>query len=465
MMKELRGLINEWSVPSGFEGIPSADVLLAVSGGIDSMCMADLFATCDGGLKFAMAHCNFHLRGEESDGDEAMVRQWAQEHDLVLHVKDFDTESYASENDMSIEMAARELRYEWFAELCRQYGYKAVCVAHNANDNAETLMLNLLRGSGICGLSGMTLVSSVPCPGADDIRLMRPLLGYTRSQIEGYVFYNKVPHREDSTNALSDYKRNRIRNEVFPVFEAMNPSFVRTLNREMGYFAEAGDIVEDWCKAHMSSVVTDTPSAVRVSLPALMGERHWRYLLYYILEPYGFNSSVLASVENLLTSSRTVSGKRFEAASYSLITGRDELLVVPSDTFRADGVDSLEIAADGVYSFNDRTIEVKTLQWSSDMPLKQKDGTLIMDAARLCFPFNIRKWQAGDWLIPLGMRGKKKVSDMFTDLKYDALQKEGAIMIAETAGDRHVAAVAGVRIDERYRVTPSTTSVVSISVI
>ena len=465
MMKELRGLINEWSVPSGFEGIPSADVLLAVSGGIDSMCMADLFATCDGGLKFAMAHCNFHLRGEESDGDEAMVRQWAQEHDLVLHVKGFDTESYASENDMSIEMAARELRYEWFAELCRQYGYKAVCVAHNANDNAETLMLNLLRGSGICGLSGMTLVSSVPCPGADDIRLMRPLLGYTRSQIEGYVFYNKVPHREDSTNALSDYKRNRIRNEVFPVFEAMNPSFVRTLNREMGYFAEAGDIVEDWCKAHMSSVVTDTPSAVRVSLPALMCERHWRYLLYYILEPYGFNSSVLASVENLLTSSRTVSGKRFEAASYSLITGRDELLVVPSDTFRADGADSLEIAADGVYSFNDRTIEVKTLQWSSDMPLKQKDGTLIMDAARLCFPFNIRKWQAGDWLIPLGMRGKKKVSDMFTDLKYDALQKEAAIMIAETAGDRHVAAVAGVRIDERYRVTPSTTSVVSISVI
>ena len=211
--------------------------------------------------------------------------------------------------------------------------------------------------------------------------------------------------------------------------------------------------------------MTDTPSAVRVSLPALMCERHWRYLLYYILEPYGFNSSVLASVENLLTSSRTVSGKRFEAASYSLITGRDELLVVPSDTFRADGADSLEIAADGVYSFNDRTIEVKTLQWSSDMPLKQKDGTLIMDAARLCFPFNIRKWQAGDWLIPLGMRGKKKVSDMFTDLKYDALQKEAAIMIAETAGDRHVAAVAGVRIDERYRVTPSTTSVVSISVI
>ena len=465
MMKELRGLINEWSAPSGFEGNPSADVLLAVSGGIDSMCMADLFVSCDSGLTFAMAHCNFHLRGEESDGDEAMVRQWAQEHDVVLHVKDFDTESYAGENDMSIEMAARELRYSWFAELCRQYGYKAVCVAHNANDNAETLMLNLLRGAGISGLSGMSLISSVPCPGADDIRLVRPLLGYTRSQIEGYVFYNKVPHREDSTNALSDYKRNRIRNEVFPVFEAMNPSFVRTLNREMGYFAEAGDIVEDWCREHLPSVVTNTPSAVRISLPALMSERHWKYLLYYILEPYGFNSSVLASVEDLLTSSRTVSGKRFEAAAYTLVTGRDELLVVASDAFRADDAHSIEVTADGVYSFNGHRVEVKTLQWSSDMPLRQKEGVLIMDASRFRFPFTMRRWQAGDWLVPLGMRGKKKVSDMFTDLKYDALRKEAAIMIAETADDRHVAAVAGVRIDEKYRVTPSTTSVVSVSVI
>ena len=464
-MYELRGLINEWSVPSGFEGTPAADVLLAVSGGIDSMCMADMFASCGGGLTFAMAHCNFHLRGEESDGDEMMVRNWAREHGIVIHVRDFDTESYARENNVSIEMAARELRYSWFAGLCRQYGYKAVCVAHNANDNAETLMLNLLRGSGISGLSGMSLVSSVPCQDAEDIRLVRPLLGYTRNQIEGYVFYHKVPYREDSTNAMSDYKRNRIRNEVFPVFEAMNPSFVRTLNREMGYFSAAGDIVEDWCRALLPSVVTHSPSAVRISLPALLNVRHWRYLLYYILEPYGFNASVLASVEDLLTSSRTVSGKRFEAAEYTMITGRDELVVTSSAGVRPDDAEVIEVPSDGVYTFNGHTVEVKTLQWSSDMPLKQNDGVLIMNASRLGFPFVLRRWQAGDWLVPLGMRGKKKVSDLFTDLKYDALRKEAAIMIAESVEERHVAAVAGVRIDERYRVTPSSTSVVSVSII
>ena len=464
-MYELRGLINEWSAPSGFEGIPSADVLLAVSGGIDSMCMADLFASCSEGLTFAIAHCNFHLRGEESDGDESMVRGWAREHGIDIHVRDFDTESYARENNVSIEMAARELRYSWFAGLCRQYGYKAVCVAHNANDNAETLMLNLLRGAGISGLSGMSLISSVPCPGTEDIRLVRPLLGYTRSQIEGYVFYHKVPYREDSTNAMSDYKRNRIRNEVFPVFEAMNPSFVRTLNREMGYFSEAGDIVEDWCRTLLPSVVTHTPSAVRISLPALLNERHWRYLLYYILEPYGFNASILASVEDLLTSSRTVSGKRFEAAAYTLLTGRNELIVTSSDCLGPDDADVVEVTSDGVYTFNGQTVEVKTIQWSSDMPLKQKDGVLIMDASRFRFPFVLRRWQAGDWLVPLGMRGKKKVSDLFTDLKYDALRKEAAIMVAVPAEEQRVAAVAGVRIDERYRVTPSSASVVSVSLI
>ena len=464
-IEEMRGLINEWSAPSGFSGESEADVLLAVSGGIDSMCMAELFAAQDPNMSFAMAHCNFHLRGEESDGDEALVRSWAEAHGITLHVRDFDTETYARENGISIEMAARDLRYAWFAELCSEHGYKAVSVAHNANDNAETLILNMLRGAGLNGLSGMSKVSSVP--GVPSLLLLRPLLGCTRKQIEGYMFANKYTYRDDSTNALSDYKRNRIRNEAFPIFETVNPSFVRTLNREMGYFSEAGEIVEDWCRAAVPSVVREDEQKeiLHIDMEALMSSRHWRYLLYYILEPYGFNSTVLASLEDLLTSSRTISGKRFESVGYELVTGRNELLVRPSSV--PAGQDIMPVRGAGSYNFNGRTFKVEVCERTPDMPLKQPAGVLLLDADKLRFPFVLRKWRSGDWLVPFGMRGKKKVSDLFADLKYDALQKESAVMIVDTCTDgmaesQHMAAVAGIRIDDRYKVTADTVRLIRI---
>ena len=464
-MNEMRGLINEWSAPSGFSGLPDADVLLAVSGGIDSMCMAELFAALEPGVSFAMAHCNFHLRGEESDGDEAFVRSWASAHGIRIHVRDFDTETYARRNGISIEMAARDLRYAWFAELCVQYGYKAVAVAHNANDNAETLILNMLRGSGLNGLSGMSRVSSLP--GMQTIPLLRPLLDSTRKQIDGYMFANRHEYRNDSTNALSDYKRNRIRNEAFPIFETVNPSFVRTLNREMGYFAEAGEIVNDWCRAAASSVVREDAQRelVSIDIEKLMAYRHWRYLLYYILEPYAFNSAVLASLEDLLTSSRTISGKRFESAGYELLTGRGELLLRPSAVPAVQ--DIMPVRGAGTYHFNGRTFRFEVLDRTPEMSLKQPEGVLVMDADKLRFPFVMRRWRSGDWLVPFGMRGRKKVSDLFADLKYDALQKDAAVIIVDTCTDgmaesQHIAAVAGVRIDDRYKILSDTRKIVRI---
>lgn len=485
-MTEMRGLINEWSAPSGFTGESEADVLLAVSGGIDSMCMAELFAALEPHVPFALVHCNFHLRGEESDGDEELVRTWASEHGVRIHVRDFDTEAYARENGISIEMAARDLRYAWFAQLCLEHGYKAVSVAHNANDNAETLILNMLRGAGLRGLSGMSVVSSVP--GFPSIPLLRPLLDCTRKQIEGYMFVHKVPYREDSTNAMSEYKRNMIRNEAFPIFETVNPSFVRTLNREMGYFSEAGEIVEDWCRSVAPSVVKegDEDVKLRIDIEGLVKSKHWRYLLYYILEPYGFNSSVLASVEDLLGSSRTISGKRFESAEYEILTGRGELLLRRKAS--EDLVDAtplygnarhgvvrtvadeplMPVRGAGTYHFNGQSFMVEVLDRTPDMPMKQPEGVLIMDADKLRFPFVLRRWRSGDWLVPFGMRGKKKVSDLFTDLKYDALQKSAAVMIVDTrsegmAESQHVSAVVGVRIDDRYRVTSDTKIILRIA--
>ena len=469
-IEELKGLINEWSAFSADAPV----LLLAVSGGVDSMCMADLFQSLEERVPFAVAHCNFHLRGEESDGDEALVADWAREHSVPLHITSFDTEKYASDNGISIEMAARELRYGWFAQLCSQHGYKAVAVAHNANDNAETLLLNLLRGSGLKGVTGMSLTSPLPCAPGSDALLLRPLLKCTRKQIEGYAFAYKVRYREDRTNAMSEYKRNRLRNDVFPIFESINPSFIRTLNREASYFEDASGIVEDYCRAASEKIVSRSGDRLTVSLPALLAAPRWRYILYYILEPFGFNSAVLASLENLLLSERTISGKRFESQTHILFTEREHLRVEPSESPAsvvpcAQLEDILPVRCAGTYHFNGAAVTVEELDWTSDIPLKQPEGTLLFDAQKLRFPLVLRRWRDGDWLVPFGMRGKKKVSDLFADLKYDSLKKSSAVVLVDTvsdsmAQDGHIAAVLGVRSDDRYKVVSTTVRAIRISV-
>jgi len=580
-IEEMRRLIED----SRSASVSTSRYLLAVSGGMDSMCMADLFLQSFGAESFAIAHCNFSLRGEESDGDETLVREWAERNAVQLFVKRFDTVAYAREKGISIEMAARDLRYSWFAELCQEHGFAALSVAHNANDNAETLLLNLLRGTGLKGLHGMAEVSSLYVDGGmadrwselafshpqvgggahevgggrwrplsartydENVTLYRPLLEFTRKQIEGYVLTHRVPYRHDSSNFTSDYKRNRIRNEVFPIFEKINPSYIRTLNREIGYFSEAEEIVSDWCAARLPEVLVcndnaqmsdghlsseamtpvfcssdillrhserDRESVTIRRTTALLAIPHWRYLLYHILEPYGFSSQVLSSLEDLLTSGRTVSGKRFESPTHVLLTGRKTLTVLPlgksssaeiaesssavnersislcscsaghSGTAVPQGDngndvllgkegshclsdDIAVVRGAGTYNFNGSRFTVEVIPWTADMPLKQPAGVLVMDADKMKFPFVCRRWRQGDWLIPLGMRGKKKVSDLFTDLKYDALAKDAAIMIVDTrteglAQQQHVAGLLGVRIDDRYKITPSATrKVVRIS--
>ena len=479
----------------------SASFLLAVSGGMDSMCMADLFLNELGADSFAVAHCNFHLRDAESDGDEALVKAWADSNGVRMHRVDFDTREYASAHGVSIEMAARDLRYGWFARLCDEFGYDVVAVAHNANDNAETLMLNLLRGTGLNGLHGMADVSCLPSK-RETVLLFRPLLECTRKQIEGYVLSHRVPYRHDSSNFESEYKRNRIRNEVFPVFETINPSFVRTLNREIGYFAEAGAIVEDWCRSKLPDVAEiaaqagndavrhpeHSDGAVTISIPSLMSTDHWRYLLYYILQQYGFNSQTIASVEDLLASDRTISGKRFESPTHTLRTERDVLLLHPNSIFPPSGRGCLTevktgasgdhclsegvsvVKGAGIYNFGGVRWQVEEIEWSDGMPLKQPAGVLIADADKLLLPFVCRPWRQGDWFVPLGMRGRKKVSDLFADLKYTSFEKETALMIVDTrteglAEQQHIAGILGVRIDDRYKVTSGTRRILRLTIL
>ena len=455
-IEELKGLINDdsWSVPV---------FLLAVSGGMDSMCMADLFVRTCGLSDIAIAHCNFNLRNDESDGDESLVREWAAQWNLKVHVISFDTVSYAKAHDMSIEMAARELRYAWFARLCLQHGYSYVAVAHHADDNAETMLLNMTRGTGIKGMTGMKNVSELPCPEVSvPARLARPMLGFTRKQIEGYVLKHKVPFRNDSSNFSVDYRRNRIRHEIFPVMKKLNPSFVSTLNREMAYLEDASGIVDEWCRTVERDIVTQADENRRISIEKLLSHKQWRYLLYHILEPYGFNSATLASIENLLLSDRTVSGKRFLSETHELITERKELVV--SELHDDDSDEGqLVINEAGLYRFNDVNIVVEICPWTKDMPLKQPEGVQIFDASKLEFPIVFRRWSIGDWLIPLGMRGKRKVSDIFSDMKYDSAAKNNAIVMTDGTGCQRVAALLWVRMDSRYKVDAQTDTIIRIS--
>jgi tRNA(Ile)-lysidine synthase len=456
------------------------------------MCLADLWVRAFGADSCALAHCNFNLRGEESDGDEALVTAWAGEHGVRVHKVSFETARYASENGISIEMAARELRYRWFGDLCREHGYCAVAVAHHADDNAETLVLNMVRGAGLKGLTGMKPVSplpySSPCHperSEGSFYLLRPLLTFTRKQIEGHVFAWKVPYREDRTNSSVEYRRNSIRHEVFPLFERMNPSYVRTLNREMTYLKDASDIVDDWCRAQLEKVLRPNCHFERakrveksISIPSLLAIPQWRYLLYYILEPYGFNSAVLESLEALLLSDRTVSGKRFESEEYILRMERGHMLVSRKIAGQAGndaspvipgltGDPFTVVRVPGAYHHCGQRITVEVLPWTSDMPLKQPAGTLVFDAEKLTFPFVLRSWRNGDWMIPFGMRGKKKLSDLFADLKYGSAEKDAAVVVVDCKGDsaelQHVAALLPVRMDDRYKVTGNTKEIIRIT--
>ncbi len=429
-------------------------VLLAVSGGVDSMCMADLFLGSAAGVRFALAHCNFHLRGEESDSDEALVREWAVNHGIIFIKKDFDTLGYAASKGISVEMAARELRYGWFAEVCRERGFAAVAVAHNANDNAETMILNMLRGTGVKGMTGMR--RSAPLPGSD-ARIIRPLLGFPRKDILEYAVSQSLRWREDSTNADSAYKRNRVRNEVFPIFERLNPSFLATLGEDMERFAQVQSIADEYVRSVSAEIVRlDDKGLPAIDHLKLTSKKNWEYVLFRILEPFGFSSSVAADLFSVLKGGGTVSGRTFIADEYLAVTSAREIVVSPvAEPVKATG---LTIEEPGTYSLNGIKFSVSLSDDVKDV--RTAVGETKLD---LPFPFTIRHWRPGDWMHPLGMRGRKKLSDMFVDLKLDILEKRKALVIADEGS--HVLALVGHRIDDSVRVTEESCSVTVIRLI
>ena len=436
-------------------------ILLAVSGGIDSMYLLARSAEIFPGCEVAVAHCNFRLRGEESDADEEFVRARCLERGIPFFCQRFETEQYAHEHGVSIEMAARDLRYGWFASLIAQEHFDAVAVAHNAGDNAETLILNLLRGTGSRGLRGM---EERDIAGIGSGRVLRPLLNVSREEICAWMEEHGIPHREDRTNAETLYKRNKIRHEVFPVFAEINPSFLRTLGSDMRHFAQVDDIAEDYFRSTAMSVeVPGEPRAL--SIPALMALKHWEYMLWRLLEPYGFDEGTLDSLRNLLLGDGTVSGKTFEAPQWKAVTSSDRIIILPrKEGCSGDG--ELSLPGPGEYEFKGVRLAVNVFDRPTDLQLQQPEGQLIADASKLPFPLHLRGWRDGDWMRPLGLGGRKKLSDLFVDLKWSLPQKEKAVVLSHPDGEEgHAGALLCTRIDDSLKVSGKTLKILEIKLL
>ncbi|MBR5099855.1 MAG: tRNA lysidine(34) synthetase TilS [Bacteroidales bacterium] len=430
------------------DGRPDCMVLLAVSGGIDSMTMADLFLHSALRLSMAVAHFDFHLRDADSEGDAVFVEAWCRAHSVPFFRKDADTGAYAADKGISLEMAARELRYGWFAELCREQGFTHLAVAHNLDDNAETLLLHLLRGTGMRGMTGIR--EEVPLRGTENVRLIRPMLDFTRREIESYAVRKGLEFRVDVTNADTAIARNRIRRKVFPQLARINPSFLRTFQAEMRYFDQTEKLLDEVFVAGRQGLCAERNGALVVDIPALLQKEQVGWWLFRILDGYGFNADQLAQIERSLDG---LSGKTFLSPTHRLVKDRRELRVyrlsVPGDTDLTDRID------------------VRTFVVTPGFDPKRKpEDVLFVDADKVRLPLSARPPREGDRFRPFGMRsGSKLLSDFFTDLKLDVEQKRREVVVSmqKENGDEVIVAILGRRIDDRFKVTAATRTVAAIS--
>jgi len=418
---------------------PGNRILLAVSGGVDSMVMLNLFNEC--GFDFAVAHCNFELRGNESDGDEKLVREITANCGKELFVKHFKTKDYAEEKSISIQVAARDLRYSWFDELCRDHGYKAVAVAHNSNDVAETMLINLTRGTGLKGLTGIK-------PKTNGI--IRPLLFASRIEIELYAKEKGIIYRNDSSNTEIKYVRNRIRHQVIPELAQINPAVVSNFNSTANLLSHAWEVICEELNFFRKKVRTQMTNNIQYSIELLVNYPHRLLFLGEELMGYGFASEAIADIAKSLFSQP---GKVFHSPNFLLIRDRDYLILTPKNS-----TELFSITIDENTKNIDSPIQLKIENIINSASFKIPKNPVVgaFDFNNLTFPLTLRPWHHGDWFIPLGMKGKKKISDFLVDQKVPIHLKE-KIYVLES--NNLIVWVVGHRIDDRFKITANTKKV------
>lgn len=398
-------------------------VLVALSGGADSVgllrVLIDLGYTCE------CAHCNFHLRGEESDRDEQFVCSLCQEHQIPLHVKHFETESYAKEKQISIEMAARELRYAWFEELRNETKSMVIAVAHHRDDSVETFLLNLIRGTGINGLKGIQ---------AKNGHIVRPLLETSRENILNYLDHLQQNYVTDSTNLQDEYMRNKIRLNLLPIMKEMNPSIMESIQDTAQKLSETANIYNQNRKEILETSIQTTSDGYMLPIRTILEDTAPQSLLHEWLSPVGFNSSQIKDIHQSLKNEQ--SGKLFISNEWELLRDRDFLILQPKQ--KEEKIPE---------------IIIETIEVDNDFILLKDKNIACLDADKVALPLEIRKWKKGDKFFPFGMKGQKKVSDYLTDKKFSLFQKEKQYV---ACSEGKIVWLIGERTDERFKITERT---------
>jgi tRNA(Ile)-lysidine synthase len=408
------------------------------------MVMAHLFITA--GCKCAIAHCNFSLRGGESDADEDFVGRFAGEYGVPFYSIRFDTNRYAAENKISTQLAARELRYRWFEELQQKHGFDKIAVAHNADDSLETFFINLSRGAGLNGLTGI--------PSNTD-SLIRPLLGFSRNDIVEYALANKVHYREDSSNRSDKYLRNKLRHRVLPVFDEISPPFRKKAAESIAYLNKANRFIEAETARflqHNSFVKGDD---VFITLAGIRQFHSKEILLFYILSTYGFRgdaiTNICACVDN------AVCGKQFFTSTHCLLIDRVYLIISPA----LENTSSYLIDKDTSIHTESFKLHCEIVEKNADYQLLRDKNVGEFDLSKLSFPLILRPCKDGDRFVPLGMKGQKKLSDFFIDIKLPVTEKRRRSVLVS---GEDIIWLVGLRPDEQFKISETTTQVLRVRV-
>jgi tRNA(Ile)-lysidine synthase len=419
--------------------------LAAVSGGIDSVVLCELCRQAR--LQFSIAHCNFQLRGEESERDENFVRSLADKYGVVVFVKRFDTKAYADEKKISIQEAARALRYDWFVQLKKEKGFSFTLLAHHADDNIETLLMNFFRGTGLQGLTAM------PEENLDERFFLRPMLEVRREEIIDFVRENNLQWVEDSSNTSSKYTRNFFRNELLPAIKKVYPQVEENLLGNIDRFRKTNALYRLSIDELKKKVCEPHASEIRIPILKLMKYQHTS-LIYEIIKNYGFGEK---QVEEVIKLADADSGKFIENEQYQVIKHRNWFIIAPK-TSTADTI-AIDEGMDQV-CFNDGKLQLKTVP-KEKFHLQKKETIAQLDAKHIEYPLLLRKWRQGDYFYPLGMPKKKKLARFFIDQKLPKNQKEN-IWVIES--NKKIIWIVGIRIDDRFKITDSTKEILTISV-
>lgn len=424
---------------------PGDRILLAVSGGKDSVLMTHLFVNA--GYPIGVVHCNFRLRGEASDADEALVRELADELGVPFYVSAFDTEAYAGQHGISIQMAARTLRYSWFETVRTAQGYDYIAVAQHQNDNTETVLLNLIRGTGLAGLGGIQ-----PKRG----RVIRPLLFLTAEEVRTVVMQQRLAYRDDESNFSTKYARNKIRLEVIPRLKELNPDLERTFTENIARFSATYEALQQYIEQLRNQLFEPRgPGEWAISLDRLRALHPQQLLLYELFKPFHFSESVLRDLAGALPAGTP--GKQFESHTHVLHLDRGQLILQEA-TQKEEAPVALASPGDevqwGRFHFKSALVD--------DPSIYASPHTAQFDAAKIIFPLSIRSWQQGDVFRPLGMAGnRKKLSDFFVSLKIPRYKKQAVPLVVNGNGD--ILWVVPYRMADGYKITGKTKKVLTLA--